>query len=611
MNRRGFFQRLSSIPIFSLLWLRLTRSMRAATGPASSSARRVRPSDPSWPTAKNWEKLNQEVGGRLVKVQSPLAACESLPDSTPCQEVLGNLQNPYYIGDQAGATQTIGWLDGWTSVPSAFAVAVRSTSDVVAAVNFARENNLRLVVKGGGHSYQGTSAAADSLLVWTRGMNRITLHDSFIGQGCAENQPPHEAVTVEAGAMWIDVYHAVTTVAGRYVQGGGCATVGVAGLILSGGFGSFSKNYGMAAAALLEAEIVTADGSARTTNASTDPDLFWAIKGGGGGSLGVVTRITLKTSELPAHFGGVRATIRAASDAAFRGLIGQFISFYRDALFNPHWGESVTLGADNTLAITMVFQGLDKKQASDVWQPFFDWVAKSPQDLTFEAKPEIGAMPAQNWWDAEYRRKNSPHSVITDPRPGTPETHVWWASNQSEVGIFVHGYKSSWLPAPLLEKDQQKRLAEALFASSRSWNVGLHFNKGLAGAPPEAVMAARETATNPAVLDSFALAIIAGGSQSVYPGIRGHEPDLAVARKNADQIEKSTEELRKIIPGCGSYLSESDFFERSWQRSFWGTNYPRLLAVKEKYDPAGLFFVHHGVGAEVWSADGFTRLTES
>ena len=89
----------------------------------------------------------------------------------------------------------------------------------------------------------------------------------------------------------LDVYkRQVTTRGGRYVQGGGCTTVGVAGLVLSGGFGNFSKNYGTAAAGLLEAEIVTADGQTRIANACTNADLFWALKGGGGGSLGVVTR---------------------------------------------------------------------------------------------------------------------------------------------------------------------------------------------------------------------------------------------------------------------------------------------------------------------------------
>jgi FAD/FMN-containing dehydrogenase len=64
-------------------------------------------------------------------------------------------------------------------------VAARTTDDVVAAVDFARENNLRVVVKGGGHSYQGTSNAADSLLIWTRNMNAVTVHEAFVGAGCA------------------------------------------------------------------------------------------------------------------------------------------------------------------------------------------------------------------------------------------------------------------------------------------------------------------------------------------------------------------------------------------------------------------------------------------
>jgi FAD/FMN-containing dehydrogenase len=517
------------------------------------------------------------------------------------------LKNPYYIRDQAALTQSTGWVDAWTTQPSVYAVAAKGTEDVVAAVNFARENKLRLVVKGGGHSYQGTSNAADSLLIWTRQMNAITLHDAFVGQGCEKASRPQPAVTVEAGAIWMHTYDAVTTRGGRYVQGGGCATVGVAGLVQSGGFGSFSKRYGTAAGGLLQAEVVTADGVVRVANACANPDLFWGLKGGGGGSLGVVTRLTLATHELPPFFGVVFARIEAKSGAAYRRLIGRFVELYSGALLNPHWGETVTFRSDNVLQITMLFQGLDQEQATGTWKLFFEWIAAAPRDFHLAAPPTIAALPARNLWDPEFLRKNMPSVLVADERPGAPEGNIFWASNRGEAGQFLHAYQSAWLPASLLEKNQRTKLVDALFAASRLWGFSLHFNKGLAGAPAAAIAAARDTATNPAVLDAFALVISAGEGPPAFPGIRGHEPDLAAGRRAARAVDRTMNELRKLVPDAGSYLSETNYFEPRWQQSFWGANYPRLLAVKKKYDPDGLFFVHHGVGSEDWSADGFSR----
>jgi FAD/FMN-containing dehydrogenase len=513
------------------------------------------------------------------------------------------------VGDQPAGTQSVGWVDGWVSAPSACAVAARTTADVVAAVNFARENRLRLVIKGGGHSYQGTSDAADSLQIWTRAMNDIVLQDAFIGQGCEGKQEPHPAVTVGAGCVWMHVYDAVTTKAGRYVQGGGCATVGVAGLIQSGGFGSFSKNFGTAAGGLLEAEVVTADGQARVVNACTNPDLFWGIKGGGGGSLGAITRLTLKLRDLPAVFGSATVTIKAASDAAFRRLVGRFVSFYSDSLFDAHWGESIAFGADNTFAVTMVFQGMDQAQAENVWRPFFDWIAGSPRDFAITTPIVIHGIPARDKWNAAFLKKNEPGRVFPDQRPGALDSSIWFAEQNTELGAFLHGYQSIWLPASLLQKNWQARFADALFAATRHWAVDLHFNKGLAGTNAADVAAAKDTAMNPAVLNAFALTIIAGGVPAAYPALIGHPLDLATARKNATAIGKAGDEIRKVVPNAGSYVSESNFFDKGWQRSFWGPNYPRLRAVKEKYDPDGLFFVHHGIGSEDWSPDGFTRST--
>lgn len=571
--------------------------------------RRVRPHDPLWPSESKWDELSREVAGRLFRLRRPLVSCQDSANGGSCDEIFRQLNNnPYFIGDQPELTQTSGWVDAWTSTPSVYAVAAKRTQDVVAAVNFARDNNLRLVIKGGGHSYQGTSNAGDSLLIWTRAMNKITLHDAFVGKRCERKQAPQPAVTVEAGAIWMHTYDAVTTKAGRYVQGGGCATVGVAGLIQSGGFGSFSKNYGLAAAGLLEAEIVTAEGAVRIANACFHPDLFWAIKGGGGGSLGVVTRVTLRTRDLPEYFGAVLATIKALSDTAFRELTTRIIDFYNDNLFNHYWGEQIVFGTGNTIRISMLFQGLNQQQAEDLWRPFFLWVSSSPEKFSTEKPAKIAAIPAQHFWDPKFMQKNFPGVLIADDRPASPEGNVFWAGDQDEAGHFVHGYRSVWLPAALLTEARRHSLVDALFKSSRHWEMALHFNKGLAGASPDDLAAARDTAMNPAVLDAFALAICAGDGPAAFPGIYGHAPDVIVARRHAREIDNSMDELLRVVSSPGSYVAESNFFERGWQNSFWGSNYPRLAAVKKKYDPRGLFFVRHGVGSEEWSEDGFERL---
>ena len=606
MNRRGLLHRAALIiPFLSGVRSWLPGPARGQTAVRS----RVRPGDPAWPSQASWDRLSREVGGRLIEVRSPLAACVDAPSSSACARIFKELRNPYYLGDEVGLTQSLGWVDAWTSRPSVYAVAARTTDDVVAAVNFAREHNLRLVVKGGGHSYQGTSNAADSLLIWTRKMSAITVHEAFVGAGCAGRHAPQPAVTIEAGAIWGHVYDAVATEAGRYVQGGGCMTVGVAGLIQSGGFGSFSKGYGMAAASVLEAEIVTADGAVRIANACTNPDLFWGIKGGGGGSLGVVTRLTLQTHDLPDFFGAVNMTIKAASGPAFRRLIDRFVGFYRESLFNPHWGEQIALRPGNVLAIAMVFQGLDQQQAEATWRPFLDWLAAAPQEFAIESAPWVVAVPARRFWDPGYL-KGIPGVVLADERPGAPEANVFWAGNLGEAGQVLHGYQSVWLPASLLQPDRQESLGDALFAASRHWGVSLHVNKGLAGAPADAIAAARDTAMNPAVLDAFALVISGAEEPPAYPGVPGHEPDRSAARRHAEAIDRAMTEIRSLLPAVGSYVSESDFFEPAWQQSFWGSNYARLLAVKDRYDPDGLFFVHHGVGSERWSADGFTRSAE-
>ncbi|HET7805998.1 MAG TPA: FAD-binding oxidoreductase [Pseudolabrys sp.] len=600
MNRRSLLKGAVALPLIAAF------SKSSAAVVRNGHFRRVRPVDLAWPSQAQWDTLANKLSGKLIKPSALLADCTNHADGQSCRSITDNLHNPFFIGDQPSSTQVSGWFNAWTPAPSAYVVAAKGATDVAAAVDFARVHKLRLAVKGGGHSYQGTSNAADSLLIWTRPMHAITLHDRFVPQGCGD--PPLPAVTVEAGVMWIDAYDAVTTRAGRYVQGGGCATVGVAGLIQSGGFGSFSKQFGMAAAGLLEAEIVTADGSVRIANRCSNSDLFWAIKGGGGGSFGVVTKLTLRTHDLPRFFGSANATIKAKSGAAFRSLIGRFMEFYAGNLLNPHWGEAVTFAPDNSLKIRMVSAGLSPEECKATFKPFFDWVLSAAKSMTITDGPDIDAVAARGWWDAEARRKRGSKAMIADTRAGAPATHAWWAGDQEQVGAYLYGYDSLWLPVSLLNADKKVKLVDALFESSRHTPVALHFNKGLAGAPAEAIAAAKNVATNPAVLDAFALAIVATGGTSRYPGLPGVKPDMRSARAGARSVDAAMVELRKLALNGGAYVSESNYFDRTWSRSFWGGNYARLRAIKSKYDPEGLFFVHHGVGSEDWSADGFVRL---
>ncbi|MGA7541135.1 MAG: FAD-binding oxidoreductase [Steroidobacteraceae bacterium] len=627
-NRRAMLKSAGSLLLLPVL----PSGLRAKTA-AGTDFRRVRMADAAWPSRAAWKQLHDDVEGNLIPVSFPIDVVKTAPDSAAARQLSQDIHNPYYIADQPGLTETLGWVDGWATQPSAYAVLARHATDIAAAVSFARDHNLRLVVKGRGHSYLGASNAPDSLMIWTRHMTDIEMHAAFVPQGCEGKVAPQPAVTMGAGAYWLKAYEAVTTQGGRYVQGGGCTTVGVAGLILGGGFGSFSKRYGTAAASLLEAEVVTADGRTLIANACTHPDLFWALKGGGGGTFAVVSKLTVRTHDLPEYFGITNFKVQAPSDEAYRLLLREFVSFYAAHLFNEHWGEQAHVRGDNVLEINMLSQGLDAEGSQKVWQPFLDWVKKSPHGYSMVGRVVIGSLPARRMWDAEwlgehwpeviYPRNGNPlHAILDevlahatqeplfhrDERPGAAPSHFWWNADAGQVGWFIWGYESLWMPASLLARDSQARLADALFAGSRHSWVELHFNKGLAGARPETIAAARDTATHPVVLSSFALAIVADGEGPAYPGIPGHEPDVAKGRAAAEAIERCIEQLRAVTGQSGSYVNETNYFETQWQQAFWGGNYSRLARIKRKYDPDGLFFAHHGVGSEGWSRDGFTKL---
>lgn len=575
MNRRALLKMLAG-----------TAAVNALSGPGFAAVK---------PTGEpDWGVLRSQVGARLMKVNSPLEACAQ-GRGAGADALFLKLKNPYYLGSEPALTQTLGWIDGWTSRASDYAVAAETAADVAAAVNFARQHGIRPVIKGGGHSYFGNSNASGSLLVWTRRMRSIILHDAFAPAGAPPSNGGEEAVSIGAGAIWGEVYKKVATEGGRYVQGGGCLTVGVAGFVQGGGFGSFSKTFGTGAANLLEAEVVTADGKIRVANAFQDPELFFALKGGGGGSFGIVTRLTLKTHPLPTTIGAILFSVQAQSDQAWRALVARTIDFYAEALFVPEWGEQLNFRPGRKMSVSMLCHGLDAEQIKAVWAPLLSWIADRSGEYTLGGEPMVLSVPARRFWDPDFLR-TIPGIVLRDDQPGASPDNVFWATNQDEAGQVIHAYQSAWLPSKLLRPESRGAMVKALVAASSQWSVGLHTNKGLAGGTAQALDAARQTATNPEVQGAFALLICAAEGPPAWPGIGGHEPDISAGRADAARVSRAMAPVRALVPNAGSYVSEADYFGAHWQRAYWGENYPRLLAAKHRYDPANLFTGHHCVG---------------
>src|SRR3954469_7767221 len=200
------------------------------------------------------------------------------------------------------------WNGMWDRHP-ALVARCSSTADVVAAVNFARDNGMTVAVRGGGHSAVGYGTCDDGVVIDLSGMKQI------------EVDPDARTAHAGGGMTWGE-FDAATQEHGLAVTGGRFSTTGIAGLTLGSGSGWLERKCGLAADNLLSVDIVTADGEQLTASESENPELFWGVRGGSG-NFGVVTSFTYRLHEVgPLIYGGM---LVALPDRA-----GEILRFFRD-----------------------------------------------------------------------------------------------------------------------------------------------------------------------------------------------------------------------------------------------------------------------------------------
>ncbi|KAL7752349.1 hypothetical protein RI367_002395 [Sorochytrium milnesiophthora] len=538
------------------------------------------PQDACWPTASDWSAFNETVHGRLLALAPPASVCYpgAHYNATRCTAArTGWHTMPWRTGHPAAMAayqweelgeQTCRLDNAGTrecrqgNVPS-YAVRAETPQDVQAAVRFAAERNLRLVVKNTGHDYAGRSTAAGALSVWTHNMKQITLVDSFVVAGCGSKKTAVPAVTVAAGVQWGEVYRVVLA-ANRLVVGGSCPTVGASGgYVLGGGHSVLTPRFGLAVDNVLQMTVVTATGEHVIVSECQHTDLFWALRGGGGG-FGVVTSTTYKTHEQQS---GAVVSLHAAatSPAAFRHYIGKFMAMHPQLNAHQFSGEYVISGLTLSAPLLLTTHR-DVAQVQSLMMPL-----SSPglADVTVQLSIE----PVNDLLSFYAR---------------------FIAKGEADIFASRIVIGSRLIPQYTLEHSPMQVTDAVLSAHPHPSNASTV--TGYFATPAHTILLAEPSAALPAWRTASA--------HLVYSMILRDNATLLEQRAGEQAVTSVIERWKAVTPGSGSYVNDADPNERDWQVNKYGANYQRLQAIKRQVDPAGLFVCRHCVDSEQWTDDG-------
>ncbi|KAF8871190.1 FAD-binding domain-containing protein, partial [Infundibulicybe gibba] len=524
----------------------------------------------------DWDQLNSTVGGRLHTATPYAQSCFSIVNGGPhipnLQECAarqaGNGVTAFRLGfpEAYGMTQ---WetcqtndaecLLDYTNPtnPAAFAppracsqgsvppfyINISGPADIVAAFAFSEKTGVPLVVKNSGHDFKGRSSAPDSLALWAKIVNDLSFVPSFVPEGCSV--PGVTAFTMGAGQQFDELY-ALAEKNNVTFLGGASTTVGASGgWVQGGGHSALSPTMGLGVDRVLQFKVVTPDGQLRTANKCTNPDLFFALRGGGGGTFGVVTESShLVTPQIQIQTANVVFTPTQANiRSLLKALAANSVRWAAEG-----WGGYIT---PNDGAVIYANPVLNAAAAVKSMAPLVAALKSINGNVTF------GTSPSYTAFFREFVE------TAMDP-VGLPFTMA-----------------TRLIPATSFNNTQ---LIDAIVDSS----LNCSFPQILSVGPISFKGFDNDTAVTPAWRNSIWHVIAAN--------IWNYNSTVQERVSLYQGLEKVMDPIRALTPGSGAYVNEADIYEPDFENSFWGPNYPKLLAIKQKYDPRGLLDCWQCVG---------------
>ncbi|MFE1319768.1 FAD-binding oxidoreductase [Kitasatospora phosalacinea] len=417
------------------------------------------------------------------------------------------------------------------------AVAKCATADDVrACLDVARGHGIPIAARSGGHSYLGYSVPDRGLVIDLRAMNTVRVR-------------PDGRAEVGAGARLIEVYAGLAA-AGRLLPAGSCPTVGIGGLTLGGGIGVLARKYGLTCDRLDAAEVVTADSCVRTADAEHEDGLHWALRGGGGGNFGVVTRFTFDTPPAP----GLTVFIVPFPAGSVAQVVGGWQQWVADAPPELWASCQVSGGNPPTCRIVGCWVG-DPSGANQQVDRLVRLAGTAPTGRTVAAKDYLDAMKFM---------AGCANDTIAQCHP------TWEGGRLTRTGFVA--VSRMFGPGPV----DPARLTELMTGRT---GVDLLLDS-LGGAVGELAPDAT------AFPHRGSLA-----SAQVYAGATAATEDRV--RAGVDEVRDGLSRLG----AHGAYVNYIDATLPDWGRAYYGENLPRLQQVARQYDPDGVFAFPQSVTA--------------